>query len=114
VDFQEGTPIYLQLRDRIRDLILDGELKEGDAAPSVRQISVDMKVNPITVSRSYQELVEAGVLEKRRGIGMYVSEGARERLLQQERQSFLRIEWPSLQLRLKRLGIQLKDLETHD
>ena len=109
-DFHDSSPIYRQLRDRIVAMILDGMLAEGDPAPSVRQVSVELKVNPITVSRAYQELVDENVLEKRRGLGMYVQSGARTALLERERQHFLREEWPALRTRLKRLGIAATDL----
>lgn len=109
-DFHDSSPIYRQLRDRIVAMILDGMLVEGDPAPSVRQVSVELKVNPITVSRAYQELVDENVLEKRRGLGMYVQIGARAALLERERQQFLREEWPVLRTRLKRLGIHAADL----
>lgn len=109
-DFHDSSPIYRQLRDRIVAMILDGMLAEGDPAPSVRQVSVELKVNPITVSRAYQELVDENVLEKRRGLGMYVQTGARAALLERERQHFLREEWPALRTRLKRLGIAATDL----
>jgi GntR family transcriptional regulator len=109
-DFHDSSPIYRQLRDRIVAMILDGMLAEGDPAPSVRQVSVELKVNPITVSRAYQELVDENVLEKRRGLGMYVQVGARAALLASERQQFLREEWPQLRTRLKRLGIRAAEL----
>lgn len=109
-DFHDSSPIYRQLRDRIVAMILDGMLAEGDPAPSVRQVSVELKVNPITVSRAYQELVDEQVLEKRRGLGMYVQSGARAALLASERRQFLREEWPQLRVRLKRLGIRAADL----
>ena len=109
-DFHDSSPIYRQLRDRIVAMILDGMLAEGDPAPSVRQVSVELKVNPITVSRAYQELVDENVLEKRRGLGMYVQLGARAALLKREREQFLRDEWPALRARLKRLGIETGDL----
>lgn len=113
-EFNDQAPIYRQLRDRIAAMILDGLLAEGEPAPSVRQVSLELKVNPITVSRAVQELVDENVLEKRRGLGMFVREGARADLLQRERQRFLRDEWPALCARLRRLGIrsqQLSDLD---
>jgi GntR family transcriptional regulator len=91
-------------------MILDGVLKQGDALPSVRQVAVDFQLNPITVSKAYQELVDEQLVEKRRGLGMYVNDGAREMLLQSERERFLREEWPMLYARLARMGLDLKTL----
>ena len=105
-----NAPIYRQLRDRVVAMILDGELNTGDALPSVRQVAADFQLNPITVSKGYQELVDEQLVEKRRGLGMYVMEGARDALLRSERERFLREEWPMLHARLKRLGLDLKEL----
>ncbi len=110
ITWSDNTPIYRQLRDRVVAMILDGVLNEGDALPSVRQVAADYQLNPITVSKAYQELVDENLIEKRRGLGMYVIEGAREALLRLERERFLREEWPVLHARLKRLGLDLKDL----
>jgi GntR family transcriptional regulator len=110
VAWHDNAPIYRQLRDRVVAMILDGVLKQGDALPSVRQVAADFQLNPITVSKAYQELVDESLVEKRRGLGMYVTEGARELLLRNERQRFLREEWPLLRERLQRLGISLDDL----
>ena|SRR5690349_12464582 len=108
--WNDNAPIYRQLRDRVVAMILDGALNEGDALPSVRQVAADFQLNPITVSKAYQELVDEQLIEKRRGLGMYVNEGARESLLRSERERFLREEWPLLSARLKRLGLDLNDL----
>jgi GntR family transcriptional regulator len=86
-------------------MMLDGALKPGDPLPSVRQIAADYQLNPITVSRAYQELVDDNLVEKRRGIGMFVSEGANEKLLASERERFLREEWPTTLQRMRRLGL---------
>lgn len=110
ITWNDNTPIYRQLRDRVVAMILDGVLKQGDALPSVRQVAADFQLNPITVSKAYQELVDEALVEKRRGIGMYVSDGAREALLKSERERFLREEWPLLSERLKRLGLDLRTL----
>jgi GntR family transcriptional regulator len=110
MNWTEGAPIYRQLREHIKAMILDGALKEGDALPSVRQVSADFQLNPITVSKAYQELVDESLVEKRRGLGMYVNEGARAQLLQSERDRFIKEEWPPLRDRLRRLGLELKDL----
>ncbi|WP_257388398.1 GntR family transcriptional regulator [Tahibacter caeni] len=110
ITWNDNTPIYLQLRDRVVAMILDGVLNEGDALPSVRQVAADFQLNPITVSKAYQELVDEQLVEKRRGLGMYVNEGAREALLKNERERFLREEWPALYARLKRLGLDVEKL----
>jgi GntR family transcriptional regulator len=110
ITWNDNAPIYRQLRDRIVAMILDGVLKQGDALPSVRQVAADFQLNPITVSKGYQELVDEQLVEKRRGLGMYVTEGARDALLQSERERFLREEWPMLHARLKRMGLDLKTL----
>jgi len=109
-EFRDSSPIYRQLRERIVDMIMDRELAEGEAAPSVRQVSMELKVNPITVSRAYQQLVDENVLEKRRGLGMFVRDGARDLLIQNERARFLTDEWPAMKRRLARLGISLEQL----
>ena len=114
IQWNESTPIYRQLRDYIKAMILDEALKEGDALPSVRQVSADFQLNPITVSKAYQELVDENLVDKRRGLGMYVNQGAREALLKSEREHFLREEWPVLRERLRRLGLNLATLETID
>ncbi len=108
--WNDNAPIYRQLRDRVVAMILDGVLKQGDALPSVRQVAADFQLNPITVSKAYQELVDEQLVEKRRGLGMYVNEGARDALLQSERERFLREEWPMLHARLVRMGLDLKTL----
>ena len=110
IAWNDSTPIYRQLRDRVVAMILDGVLKQGDPLPSVRQVAGDFQINPITVSKAYQELVDEQLVEKRRGLGMYVTEGAREALLKSERERFLREEWPLLSARLARLGLDLKQL----
>ena len=108
--WNDSTPIYRQLRDRVVAMILDGVLKQGDPLPSVRQVAGDFQINPITVSKAYQELVDENLVEKRRGLGMYVNDGARAALLKSERERFLREEWPVLHARLARLGLSLKEL----
>ena len=109
-DWNNNAPIYRQLKDRIVAMLLDGLLKPGDPLPSVRQIAADFQLNPITVSRAYQELVDATLVEKRRGIGMYVTEGAREKLIISERERFLREEWPQLLERIRRLDMNMEEL----
>lgn len=109
-DWNNNAPIYRQLKDRIVAMLLDGLLKPGDALPSVRQIAADFQLNPITVSRAYQELADATLVEKRRGIGMYVTDGAREKLIVSERERFLREEWPQMLERIRRLGMNMEEL----
>ncbi len=109
-EWSNNTPIYRQLKERMVSMLLDGLLKPGDALPSVRQIAADFQLNPITVSRAYQELVDETLVEKRRGIGMYVTDGAREKLLNSERERFLTEEWPVMVERIRRLGLNTKEL----
>ena len=109
-DWNDSTPIYKQLKDRVIGMMLDGALKPGDALPSVRQVAADFQLNPITVSRAYQELVDDQLVEKRRGIGMYVIEGASDKLLASERERFVREEWPAMVERIRRLGLDLNQL----
>ena len=113
VTWNDNAPIYRQLRDRVVAMILDGVLKQGDALPSVRQVAADFQINPITVSKAYQELVDENLVEKRRGLGMYVTEGARSALMKSERDRFLSEEWPALYARLTRLGLSLPELIAH-
>ena len=98
------------LKDRVVAMMLDGVLKPGDALPSVRQVAAEYQLNPITVSRAYQELADEQLVEKRRGLGMYVTEGANARLLQSERERFLREEWPLVMERIQRLGLSIQEL----
>jgi GntR family transcriptional regulator len=109
-EWNDAQPIYRQLKEKLLEMILDGQVAEGEAMPSVRQISVEMKINPITVIKAVQELEEQGAVEKRRGLGMFVREGAREELRAQAREDFLTREWPGIFARLSRLQIQLSDL----
>ncbi|WP_028103713.1 GntR family transcriptional regulator [Pseudoduganella violaceinigra] len=108
--WNENRPIYLQLKERVVGMMLDGLLKPGDALPSVRQVAADYQLNPITVSRAYQELVDETLVEKRRGIGMYVTEGAVDKLLSTERDRFIREEWPAMVERIRRLGLDIEQL----
>ncbi len=110
IGWNDNTPIYRQLKDRVVGMMLDGVLKAGDALPSVRQIAAEYQLNPITVSRAYQELVDEHLVEKRRGIGMYVTDGASEKLLSTERDRFIREEWPAMVERIRRLGLNLEQL----
>lgn len=109
-EWNDNQPIYRQLRDRMVAMILDGALKEGDALPSVRNVAAEYRLNPLTVLKSYQELVDEQLVEKKRGIGMYVRQGARDLLLQGEREKFLVEEWPRIRVTIQRLGLNEKDL----
>src|SRR5690606_40874171 len=108
--WNDNAPIYRQLKERVVGMMLDGDLKAGDALPSVRSIAAEYQLNPITVSKAYQELVDENLVEKRRGIGMYVTEGASEKLLATERERFIREEWPAMVERIRRLGLNVDAL----
>jgi len=110
IEWSDNAPIYRQLKERVVAMLLDGVLKPGDALPSVRQVAAEYRLNPITVSRAYQELADEALVEKRRGLGMYVMEGASEKLLASERDRFLREEWPLVLERIQRLGLSLEKL----
>jgi len=108
--WNDHAPIYRQLRDKVIDLILAGVFAEGDAVPSVRQIAVDYSINHLTVSKAYQQLVDEGLLVKKRGIGMFVIDGAQNQLLANERDKFLHQELPLLIKRVKQLGISNREI----
>lgn len=110
IQWSDGAPIYRQLKERVVAMMLDGVLKPGDALPSVRQVAAEYQLNPITVSRAYQELADEALVEKRRGLGMYVTEEASKKLLANERERFLREEWPLVMERIARLGLSMDDL----
>jgi GntR family transcriptional regulator len=109
-EWNDSQPIYRQLRDRVVALILDGVLKDGDALPSVRTVATEYRVNPITVLKGYQQLVDEELVETRRGLGMFVKEGAHDLLLRGERQKFLEEEWPRVYATIQRLGLTAKEL----
>src|SRR5262245_8637911 len=109
-EWNDNQPIYRQLRDRVVAMILDGVLKEGDPLPSVRNVAADYRVNPLTVLQGYQELVDEELVESRRGLGMFVKDGARNLLLKGERQRFLAEEWPRVQATIQRLGLRAEEL----
>jgi GntR family transcriptional regulator len=109
-EWNDSQPIYRQLRDRVVAMILDGVLKEGDPLPSVRNVAAEYRVNPLTVLKGYQQLVEEGLIEARRGLGMFVNAGARDLLLQSERQKFLADEWPRIHESIQRLGLKPEEL----
>ncbi len=109
-EWNDNQPIYRQLRDRVVAMILDGVLKDGDPLPSVRTVAAEYRVNPLTVLKGYQELVDEGLVETRRGLGMFINTGAREILLKGERQRFLGEEWPRISATIQRLGLKPEEL----
>ena len=113
-DWNDSQPIYRQLRDRIVAMILDGLLNEGDPLPSVRNVAAEYRVNPITVMKGYQQLVDEQLVEMKRGRGMFINAGARALLLQAERQKFLAEEWPRIQATIERLGLRAEELLAAD
>ena len=110
-DWNNSQPIYRQLRDRVVAMILDGILKEGDPLPSVRNVAAEHRLNPLTVLKAYQELVDEQLVEARRGLGMFVNAGARDLLLKGEREKFLSEEWPRVASTIQRLGLTQKELD---
>jgi GntR family transcriptional regulator len=111
-EWHDHEPIYQQLRTAVLYRILTGTLSEGEAVPSVRQVAAEGRINPLTVSKAYQMLVDEGLLEKRRGLGLFVTDGARERAKGRERASFMSEEWPRIRNRISALGIDLHTLLT--
>lgn len=109
-NWNDSLPIYRQLRDRVVAMILEGVLNDGDPLPSVRSVAAEYRLNPLTVLKGYQQLVDEHLVEKRRGRGMFVTEGARRALLKDERQHFLEEEWPKMAGRIQRLGFEPKEL----
>jgi GntR family transcriptional regulator len=109
-NWNDSLPIYRQLRDRVVAMILEGVLNDGDPLPSVRSVAAEYRLNPLTVLKGYQQLVDEQLVEKRRGRGMFVTEGARRALLKDERQHFLEEEWPKMAGRIQRLGFEPKEL----
>jgi GntR family transcriptional regulator len=114
--WNEDLPIYRQLRDRVVDMILEGVLHDGDALPSVRNVAAEYRLNPLTVLKGYQELVDEGLVEKKRGRGMFVNDGAQKQLLKDERKRFIEKEWPQVLATIERLGLDapalLKEVKT--
>ena len=108
--WNEDLPIYRQLRDRVVAMILEGVLGDGDALPSVRNVAAEYRLNPLTVLKGYQELVDEGLVEKKRGRGMFVTDGARGQLLKDERERFLDKEWPEVAATISRLGLHAAEL----
>ena len=109
-EWNDSQPIYRQIRDRVVAMILEGVLKEGDSLPSVRSVSAEYRVNPLTVLKGYQQLADEGLVETRRGRGMFINDGARDLLLDGERQRFLRDEWPRTFATIQRLGLTAEEL----
>ena len=109
-EWNDREPIYRQLRDRVVAMILEGVLKEGDPLPSVRSVAAEYRLNPLTVLKGYQELVDEKLVETRRGRGMFINEGARKLLLKGERQKFLEEEWPKIRATIERLGLTVEEL----
>ncbi len=108
--WNDSQPIYWQLKERTVAMILDGTLGEGEALPSVRTVASEFQLNPITVSKSYQALVDEGLVEKHRGVGMFVCDGAREKLVVSEREKFRNDEWPATLNRIRQLGLDVNEL----
>src|ERR671930_65623 len=109
-EWSDNQPIYRQLRDRVVHMILDGILREGDPLPSVRSVAAEYRVNPLTVLKAYQELVDERLVESKRGRGMFINAGARSLLLQGERQRFLSEQWPRVYATIQRLGLTAREL----
>ncbi|HKK03443.1 MAG TPA: GntR family transcriptional regulator [Gammaproteobacteria bacterium] len=109
-EWNDSQPIYRQLRDRVVTMILEGVLQDGDALPSVRTVAAEYRLNPLTVLKGYQELVDEGLVEKRRGRGMFVREGANKALMKDERQAFLEEQWPEVVSTIRRLNLDLDEL----
>ncbi len=113
-DFHASQPIFVQIRQRLIEMILRRQVTEGEALPSVRQIAADLSVNPLTVTKAFEALVDIGVVEKRRGLGMFVTDGARPALLAHEREKFLKEDWPRIAAQIKALDLDIKDLVDKD
>lgn len=109
-EWNDSQPIYRQIRDRVVAMILDGVLKEGDPLPSVRNVAAEYRVNPLTVLKSYQQLVDEKLVESRRGRGMFINDGARNLLMEGERQKFLEEQWPRIHATIQRLGLTAEEL----
>jgi GntR family transcriptional regulator len=109
-EWNDTQPIYRQLRDRVVTMILEGVLADGDALPSVRTVAAEYRLNPLTVLKGYQELVDEGLVEKRRGRGMFVKDGARKALMKDERQAFVAEQWPEVVATIRRLNLDVEEL----
>jgi GntR family transcriptional regulator len=112
--WNDNQPIYRQLRDKVVAMILEGTLGEGEALPSVRSVASEHTLNPLTVLKGYQQLVDEGLVEKRRGRGMFVTPGDRVELMRGERERFLEQEWPRVRSTIERLGLDAAELLRRD
>ncbi len=108
--WNDKEPIYLQLKDKIKEMVLSGDIVESEALPSVRQVAMEYKINPITVSKSYQILVDEGLVEKRRGLGMFVQQGAMAKLQVNENQQFINEDWPKILTKIQHLNLDTSQL----
>jgi len=108
--WNDQQPIFKQLKEKVIELILDEEVVAGEAVPSVRQVAVEYQINPLTISKAYQELVDETILEKRRGLGMFVTHRAKEKLLLSEKKQFIELEWPKITQKIERLGLSINEL----
>ena len=108
--WNDKEPIYLQLKDQIKEMILSGDITEGDALPSVRQVATEYQVNPITVSKSYQILVDEELVEKKRGLGMFVQQGAQQKLQVNENEQFIKEDWPKILTKIQHLKLDTTQL----
>lgn len=113
-DFNASQPIFVQIRQRLIEMILRRQVGEGEALPSVRQIAGELSVNPLTVTKAFEALVEIGVVEKRRGLGMFVTIGARGHLLAHEREKFLKEDWPRIAAQIRALELDVSSLLNKD
>jgi GntR family transcriptional regulator len=109
-EWNDSQPIYRQIRDRVVAMIIEGTLNEGDPLPSVRTVAAESRVNPLTVLKAYQGLVDEALVETRRGLGMFVNAGARDLLTGSERERFLTEEWPKVHATIQRLGLSVEAL----
>ncbi|HEV7293522.1 MAG TPA: GntR family transcriptional regulator [Devosia sp.] len=109
-EFHASQPIFVQIRQRLTEMILRGAVEEGEALPSVRQTATELSVNPLTVTKAFEALVDIGVVEKRRGLGMFVKTGARAELLSHEREKFLKEDWPRIAAQIRALDLDLQSL----
>lgn len=110
IDWRDDIPIWKQIKDRLQSAILSGDFKEGEAIPSVRQLAIELAVNPLTVSRAFSELNDDGLIEKRRGLGMFVTQGTKTAVVERERKQFLENEWPPIVQKIKELEIDWNEL----
>jgi len=108
--WDSDTPIYVQLYQTVVQRILDGVLKEGDALPSVRSVAAEYQLNPVTISKAYQMLQDQQIVEKQRGIGLFILEGTKDKIMARERETFLSDEWPKIRQQIERLQLSVEQL----